>query len=74
MAMGKPKSILAHNIRLMREERGLTQRELVEMVGVYSTQVSRWECGVVKPEVDKLPLLAAALQTTTDALFGLSAA
>lgn len=34
---------LCENIRTLRKERGKTQRELADAVGVYQTAVSKWE-------------------------------
>ena len=45
----------------MRHERGLTQGKLAAMVGCYVKDISRWETGVVKPGIDSLVKLAAAL-------------
>lgn len=34
---------LCENIRTLRKERGETQRELADAIGVYQTAVSKWE-------------------------------
>lgn len=34
---------LFENIRTLRKERGETQRELADAIGVYQTAVSKWE-------------------------------
>lgn len=34
---------LCKNIRTLRKERGETQRELADAIGVYQTAVSKWE-------------------------------
>lgn len=36
-------------MRLVRDERGLTQRQVAELIGVTHADVSRWERGTVEP-------------------------
>lgn len=50
-------SLLAH----LRMERGLTQKELAELVGCYPKDISRWETGERNPGSKSLIKLAAAL-------------
>ena len=40
------KVCLAENIRMMRKERGLTQEQLAEAMGITVGTVSKWETGV----------------------------
>ena len=58
-------------IRRLRMERGWTQEELGERVGVSAQAVSKWETGQSLPDISQLPLLAKAFGVTTDLLFGL---
>ena len=37
---------------------GLTQEEVASALNITQTAVSQWECGRVKPTIDKIPLLA----------------
>ena len=39
------KVCLAENIRMMRKERGLTQEQLAEAMGITVGTVSKWETG-----------------------------
>lgn len=48
-------------IRSLREERGLTQLQLAQLVGVGDKAVSKWERGGGCPDVSLLPALAAEL-------------
>lgn len=58
-------------IRRLRTERGWTQEELGERVGVSAQAVSKWETEQSLPDISQLPLLAKAFGVTTDLLFGL---
>ena len=53
-----------------RTERGLTQAQLASGLNVSFQSVSKWETGAAYPDIEKLPELAAALNTTVDALLG----
>ncbi len=56
-------------LRAIRERRGLKQQELAEAAGVTPAQVCSFEAGARLPAVRTLRRLAAALDTTLDALF-----
>ena len=58
-------------VRRLRTEKGWTQEELGERVGVSAQAVSKWETEQSLPDVTQVPLLARAFGVTTDALFGL---
>lgn len=55
-------------IALLRRNRGLTQRELANRLGVSCQAVSKWENGENLPDAGILLPLAEALHTTADAL------
>ncbi len=55
-------------IARLRNERGLTQRQLAQQLGVTNKAVSKWETGAGLPDASVLPALAWALGTTADAL------
>ena len=63
---------LSENIRLKRRERGISQEQLAEMLGVAPQTVSHWECGDTYPDMTLLPILAGFFGTTTDELLGVS--
>ena len=63
-------STLGSQIRKYRTEKGLTQEQLGELVGVTTQAVSKWERGGV-PDAELLPNLSRALNVSIDALFGL---
>ena len=62
-------SIVGKQILKFRKEKGLTQRELGEAIGVSSSAVSQWESGGT-PDISLLPALSDILGVTVDALFG----
>lgn len=55
-----------NRIKQARKERGLTQRQLGEKLGVASTNISFWEQGINKPSIRNLKNLADALGVSID--------
>lgn len=49
---------VGRNIRDARKARGMTQREVGQVIGVESKDVSRWESGLVEPNVERRSKLA----------------
>lgn len=62
-------NVLSERITELRKERGLTQEQLGQLVGVSAQAVSKWEKGGA-PDVELLPALADRLGVTIDSLFG----
>lgn len=56
------------NIRNLREERGLTQEQIAEFLGVSFQAVSSWERDEYKPDTDKLIRLAELLDVSVSAI------
>ena len=52
---------LAHNLRNLRTERGVSQERLGETAGLHRTYVSHVERGVANVSIDNLEKLADAL-------------
>lgn len=59
----------ADNLRRLRLEKGYTQENLAEKLGVAPQSVSRWECGTTLPDVMLLPALAKLYGVTVDDLY-----
>lgn len=59
----------SQNLRRLRLEKGLTQEQLAEMLGVSPQSVSRWECGNTLPDVMLLPQIARLYSVTVDDLY-----
>lgn len=55
-------------ISSMRKERGFTQEELGEKLGVTNKTVSRWETGKYMPDIDKLQDLSRLLGVSVNEL------
>lgn len=52
----------------MRRERGMTQRELAEALGLSNRTISKWECGDGLPELANILPLCELLGVTADEL------
>ena len=62
---------LGEKIKELRTERGLSQKQLADKIGVATNTVSQYESGKSKTSIDILSNLAIELDTTTDFLLGL---
>ena len=60
----------ADHIRFLRKQKGLTQEQLAEAVGVSVAAVSKWEQGQSLPEIPMLIELADFFDCSVDALLG----
>ena len=61
--------MIGEYIKKFRTQRGMTQEELGNIIGVTTQAVSKWERGGV-PDAGIIPNIADALGITTDMLFG----
>lgn len=52
----------------LRKQRGMTQLELAEQMGVTDKAVSKWERGLSCPDIHSIPKLAAALGISVEDL------
>lgn len=59
---------IGSRIRRYREERGLSQKQLAELIGVKNSRVSNWEQGLNRPDADILAALCRALQVSPSEL------
>lgn len=57
------------NIRYYRKQKGYTQRELAERIGVDASSVTSYEKGTVYPRAPKIILIAKTLGVTVEMLF-----
>lgn len=62
-------NVFSENLKRLRKEKGMTQEQLAEAVGVTSQAVSKWEL-TSYPDAGLLPAIADALSVTIDELFG----
>ncbi|MDR2600305.1 MAG: helix-turn-helix transcriptional regulator [Oscillospiraceae bacterium] len=63
---------LSCNIAKKRHEKGITQKELAEYIGVSKAAVSKWEKGQSYPDIVLLPQLATFFNISVDELLGYS--
>lgn len=61
---------LGSNISQLRREKGITQEELAEYLGVSKPAVSKWESGQSYPDILLLPIIASFFNKTVDDLLG----
>ena len=54
----------------LRRSKGLSQEDLASQIGVSRQAVSKWETGEAMPDLNKLLLLADALEVSLDCLCG----
>lgn len=62
-------SVFAKQVRTLREKKGLTQRELADLLGLRDRQVQRWEASDLLPTRSNQQLLAKVLGVTPKQLF-----
>ena len=63
-------SKLPENIRNLRLMRGLSQKQLGEMLNKSSNAISNWEKGNTSPDVDLLETICRVLKVTPNQLYG----
>ena len=56
------------NLKRIRTEKGITQGQLADQVGVANTSICNYETGIREPNLDTLKKLANALDVTVDEL------
>lgn len=59
-----------NRIKELREERGLSQRELANKTGIKQANISRWEAGLVVPNIIDIWTLAEFFDCSIDYLVG----
>ena len=57
---------IADRIQYLRKQRGLSQEELADMVGVSRQSVSKWESEQSTPDLDKIIVMSDLFEVTTD--------
>lgn len=61
-------TMLPENLYKLRREKGLSQEQLAEIIGVSRQTVSKWENGTSTPELEKLILLSGCFGIPVDEL------
>ncbi len=62
--------MIGEQIRVLRKEKGITQEQLSEVMGVSVAAVSKWETGQTAPELSALTILADYFEVSVDCLLG----
>ena len=60
----------AENLKDLRKRKGLSQKELADIVGVDQRTVSAWETKTAEPSLDMLAKLCEIFGETFDGLLG----
>ena len=60
---------IGSKIKLLRKQRGLTQEQLAEALGISFQAISKWENGIALPDITLAPALASYFGVTMDELF-----
>lgn len=60
------------NIKQLREQRGMTQEELANRLGVKYPAVSKWERGMAYPSMNTVIKMAELFQVSMDVVLGLA--
>lgn len=63
---------IGNKIKELRKERGITQEELANNIGVSFQAVSKWENGITLPDITLMPTLASYFGVSMDELFDFS--
>ena len=61
---------IGKKINLKRKEKGMTQEDLANYMGVSKAAISKWESGQSYPDITLLPILATFFNVSIDELIG----
>lgn len=61
---------IGNKIKTLRRERGITQEQLAESIGISFQAVSKWENDISLPDITLVPALASYFNISIDELFG----
>lgn len=66
------KGVIYMTLKQFREEKGMSQTELANLVGLKQTTISQYENGSRKPDLEKAKRLSDALDISLDDFFCLT--
>ena len=58
------------NLKLLRNEKGVSQQKLADVIGVNQQSIHRYEVGDYEPDIQTLSLMADFFDTSIDFLVG----
>ena len=61
---------MVKNLKKLREEHGLSQQRLAELLGLTQQAIYKYEKTSIEPDIDTLTAMADILHTTVDYLIG----
>lgn len=64
-------NMLKEKLKELRLSRSLTQEQAAQKLGVSSQTVSKWERGLLSPDISLLPKIAELYDCTIDSIFGM---
>ena len=62
---------ICENLKKLRREKGNTQQELADHLGMSVQSVSKWECGGGYPDITLIPAIALYYNVSADKLLGM---
>ena len=66
--------MIGNNIKKLRMQRGMTQKNLADLLFVSPQAVSRWENNEVEPSIGTITEMAKIFNVTTDEILGVESA
>lgn len=63
--------MLIENIKILRREKGLTQRDLANLLSLSQNTVSNWENGITEPTVTQLQKISEVFGVSLSTLYGI---
>ena len=60
---------IGNKIKSLRKQRGITQEQLAESIGISFQAVSKWENNITLPDITLAPALVSFFGFTMDELF-----
>lgn len=62
--------MISQRIKMLREKKGLSQRELAEIVSMSQQAIAKWEMGKAEPDIKMINKLADFFDVDVNYLFG----
>lgn len=62
---------IGSRIRKYREERGISQKQLAQLINVSNSRISNWEQGINRPDADIIADICRALNVSPSELMGI---
>ena len=60
---------IGNKIRELRKQRGITQEQLAESIGISFQAVSKWENNIALPDITLVPVLSSYFGVSMDEFF-----